>query len=381
MSSLKDKPRIALVHDWLLRIGGAERVLKALHHIFPKAPIYSLFYNKNFTDEFLPNAKIIPSFIQKFPFFSKTYKLLLPLMPVAAESFDLRNFDIVISSSIAFSKGLILKPSTIHISYCHSPTRFLWNREQPSNKRQETRIVSVAKHFLRLWDKSASARVDYFIANSENTARRIKKYYGRESTVIYPPVEIGESGIMNYELRETKNHNSLFMLHNSYYLIVSQLHPHKNIEIAVDAFEKLNMPLVVIGTGPLLKKLKTRNCKLKTINFLGYQPDDIVYHYLQNCRAFIMPQEEDFGIAPIEALKHGKPVLALRRGGALEYIQEGINGEFFDSPHPAVLADGIRRLNENYQNYNPEIIKKTAEQFSHERFKDDILNFLKQITI
>lgn len=365
--------RIALVHDWLNNLGGAERVLIELHNIFPKAPVYALFSNKKFVREFLPEAEIKTSSLQKIPLVSKLYKYLFFMMPSAVESFDLSDFDVVISSSVIFSKGLILKPKTRHVCYCYSPTRFLWDRHAEYENKGWLAVLS--RHLLRIWDRQASDRVDEFVAISKNIQSRIKKYYGRESKIIYPPVMV-ESRITNYELRNSENHNPKFIIHNSgnYYLIVSRLFPHKNIDVAIDAFNKLGYELIVIGEGPAKKDLK--KMAGKNIKILGYKKDDEVRDYYYNCKAFIMPQEEDFGLTPLEAMSFGKPVLALRKGGALETVVENMTGEFFDDPIPEALADGVRRLNENYNNYSPLVIQKWAEKFSREKFKKEILNLL-----
>lgn len=362
--------KIALVHDWLLSLGGAERTLKVLHEMFPEAPVYTFFYNKKFTDDFLPNAQIRSSFIQnlyKLRIFN--HKLFLPFLPIAAESFDLSEYDLVISSSIAFSKGLILKPKTKHICYCYSPTRFLWDWHNEYNQQNQNNgwPVKVVQHFLRIWDRQAANRVDQFVAISKNIQRRIKKYYGRESIVIYPPAQRfdpGSSKKSNLEIRP------------DYFLIVSRLFPHKNIDIAIKAFNKLDLPLVVIGSGPEYGRLKKMIEDKSMIKLLEEVPDEELAGYYANAKALIMPQEEDFGLTPLEAMSFGKPTLALHRGGALEYVLENINGEFFDDPHPAVLADGVRRLNESYQNYSPLVIKKTAERFSRSRFEEEIRNLI-----
>ena len=366
MSNEVKNLKIALVHDWILSLGGAERVLKVFHGMFPEAPIYTLFYNKEFTDKFLPNAIIIPTFLQKTRRWIKKHKLLLPFVPLAVESIDLSDFDLVISSSIAFSKGLILKIKTTHICYCYSPTRFLWDYHFEYSKRWPVRIL---QHILRIWDRQAANRADHFIAISKNVQKRIKKYYQRDSTVIYPPVEI-------YSSKKFPQANSPSV--KDFYLIVSRLFPSKNISIAIEAFNKLGYPLVIIGDGPERRKLE--KIAHKNITFLGELPDEYVERYYNQCKAFIMPQEEDFGLTPIEAMLHGKPVLALRMGGAIEYILEGINGEFFDDPTPEVLADGVRRLNENYKNYSPLVIKKTAERFSRQRFENEIRSFIEKVT-
>ena len=366
-TELKDK-KIALVHDWLLNIGGAEKTLKVLHEIFPAAPIYTLFYNKEFTDSFLPKADIRPTFLQKTKRWVRSHKLLMPLMPIAIESIDLSDFDLVISSSVSFSKGLILKPRTTHVCYCYSPMRQVWDwqAEYKSESRKAPKIiVSLFQHFMRIWDRHASTRVDHFIAISKNVQQRIEKYYQRPSEIIYPPVNI------------SKNVATTSSQPKDYFLIVSRLFKHKNVQIAVEAFNKLEMPLVIIGGGPELKKLK--KIASANIKFLGHQPDEVVAEYYKNCLAFIMPQEEDFGLTPLEAMSYGKPVLALRRGGALEYIQEGINGEFFQDPTDQVLADGVRRIKTNLNKYNTAEIKKTAERFSKERFGVEIVEFIEKV--
>jgi glycosyltransferase involved in cell wall biosynthesis len=389
MSSGIKNLKIALVHDWLLNIGGAERVLKALHEIFPQAPIYTLFYNKKFTDDFMPDADIRPSFLQRAYRFFGTHKLLTPLLPVAAESFDLSNFDLVVSSSVSFSKGLILKPKTRHICYCYSPMRQVWDWQ--AEYRSEPHLVSgwlvsLFQHFFRIWDRLASTRVDEFVAISENVRQRIKKYYHRDAVIIYPPVNIFDpAGPKSLDPRGPEILSNILYFSDrgiirqdgyGYFLIVSRLFKHKNIDIAVNAFSKLEWPLIVIGSGPELKKLRRRAGPI--IKFLGYQTDEAIRNYYSACNAFIMPQEEDFGITPLEAMSCGKPVLALKRGGALEYIQEGVNGEFFEDPTPEVLADGARRLKEGIEvgKYDPVIIRKTAERFSAERFKVEMLQFL-----
>jgi glycosyltransferase involved in cell wall biosynthesis len=284
-------------------------------------------------------------------------------MPSAVESFDLSEFDTVISSSVSFSKGIVLKPKTKHICYCYSPTRFLWDRNADY---EHSGIFSrISRHFLRIWDRQAGDRVDQFVATSENVRRRIKKYYNKDSVIIHPPISLTSN---NYML-----HAKHFSL-TDYYLIVSRLHDFKNIHLAIDVFNKLNLPLIIIGDGPAkgkLNKMADKNIKL-----IGYQNDETVIAYYKHCRAFIMPQEEDFGLTPIEAMSFGKPVLALRKGGALETISEGMTGEFFDDPIPEALADGIRRLNENYEKYNAESIKLTAEKFSREKFRNEILKLV-----
>ncbi len=353
--------KLAIVHDWIKDISGAERVLLELHKMYPDAPIYTLFHDEKFTKQLIPHAEIRASFLQKFPFILRKYALYSWLMPAAIESFDLSDFDTVISSSAIFSKGLVLRPQTRHICYCYSPSRFLWDRHAEYVREKDTWTAKLFQHLLRLWDKSASERPTEFIAISQTVADRIKKYYGRDSTIIYPPVDIGKFG------RPLKTPNN-------FYLIVSRLYPHKNIDIAIEAFNKIGYPLIVIGDGPDRKRLE--RIAGKNITFLGRQSDETVASYYLGCRAFIMPQEEDFGLTPIEAMSFGKPVVALARGGATETIIEGVTGEFFDDPIPEGLADAVRRLNQNYSNYQPEKIKEQAQKFSSEKFASAIQSLL-----
>ncbi len=354
--------KLALVHDWLNTLGGAERVLIELHKTFPQAPIYVLFYDKRFVRQWLPDAAVHASFLQKIPFITRIYPMLALLMPIAIESFDLSHFDRVISSSVTFSKGLVLKPSTKHICYCYSPARFLWDRHaEYINGREYPWLTRISQHLLRLWDYSAADRADHFVAISEAVKDRIGKYYRKEATVIYPPATL--------TARPEK-----IVPHQDFYLIVSRLYDYKNIRLAIETFNKLGYPLVIIGDGPDRRALE-REAK-KNIVFLGARDDATLASYYNACRAFIMPQEEDFGLTPVEAMQFGKPVVALRKGGALETVVEGRTGEFFDDAIPEAMADAIGRLNARYTSYYPTEIKEHAKQFSAERFKAAIMQVL-----
>jgi len=350
--------KIALVNDYLVSYGGAEKTFKVLSDIFPDAEIYTLFYTQDIKQKFFPSQIIHTSFLQKFPrFFRKHYQLLLPLLPIAAETLDLREFDIVISATHSFIKGIITRPKTTHICYCYSPTRYLWDKAR----------ARFLMHYFRVWDRQASERVDKFIACSKTVQNRIQKYYKRDSIVIYPPVEFSHlrSGC------EGRAGGSEF------YLIVSQLRKYKRIDLAIEAFNKLGLELVIIGEGPEKRKLK-RKAK-KNIKFLGWLPDEKVAEYYQNCTAFIFSSEDDFGIALVEAMFYGKPVLAYRKGGATETIIESKTGEFFNYQNSAVLADGVRRLRLNLKNYDPQFISRHAQQFSREKFEKEMKDFVNQV--
>ncbi len=366
--------RVAIVHDMLIRLGGAERVVLALKEMYPEAPIYTLLYDKKL-DPWFGGFDVRASWLQKLPpFLRARQKYLLKLMPLAVESFNLRDFDLVISSSTAFAKGIITRANTKHVCYCHSPAGFLWDATFSYLQSQnlgwlKKQAAMRAIHKLRIWDKSSSKRVDYFIANSEATRQKIAKYYRRESQIIYPPIpDLGlEEEKEGKSKPETKKAD--------YFLVFSQLAKHKRIEVAVEAFNKLELPLVVIGDGPERKALQ--KMAGSNIKFLGFLPDGQAARYLQNCRAFIFSGEDDFGIAPVQAMKFGKPVLALRAGGALETVREGVSGEFFDYPLPEIMADGVRRLLD--KQYDENIIKKTVERFSQENFKRDVGSLIEEI--
>ncbi len=393
MSIPNKKPKIAIVHDFLTCFGGAERVLMSLHKIYPEAPIYTLLYDESKMKKYFPDAKIKTSFLNKFPkFLRKRKKYLLPLMPTAAETFNLRDYDIVISSCNSFVKGIITKPKTVHICYCHAPTRFLWDwrfnylKEGKIRKFKKLFLIPLL-HYLRMWDKSASDRVDYFIANSQNTVDKIKKFYGRESEIIYPPVSNywfhSPNGVKRSEAVEPIMQNGstalkgLWSQLEGYFLIVSRLSPYKKIDLAIRAFNKLELPLVIIGEGNDKKRLE--KMAEKNIKFLGFQPEEKVMEYYQNCQALIFPGEDDFGMTMAEAMATGKPVLAYRKGGALEIIKEGETGEFFDDPIPELLADGVRRLRKNMENYDTGKIKLQAEKFSEKEFERKIEEVMNKI--
>jgi len=410
--------KVALIHDYLIRFGGAERVLLELAEMFPEAPIYTFLYDQEKMGEWFSSERVRPSFLQKFPqFLRRRHKWLLPLMPIVPETFDLREFDLVISSSSAFAKGVVVRPKTTHISYCHNAARFLWDYSAEYLSQQKLGafrqiVASNIFSYLRIWDRSASKRVDYFVANSRTTASRIKKYYSQDSKVIYPPVNLAvfdgskndfqkhkispsdenftrqadslsvpqkqDGTMLARQLERFESHIfSPSLALGDYFLIVSQLTPYKKIDVAVEAFNKLGLSLVIIGEGPQEEYL--RSIAKENIKILGWLGDEETAEYYKNCFAFIFPGEDDFGIAPVEAMSWGKPVLALDFGGAKETVLPGMTGEFFEAATPEVLADGVRRLRDNYKNYSPLVIRKWSEKFSKERFRQEFAEFVKKV--
>lgn len=366
--------KVALVHDFLTQYGGAERVLEVMSEMFPGAPIYTLLYDKEKMRGKFADKVIHSSFLQKFPkFLRKRYKYLLPLLPTAPETFDLREFDLVLSSSGAWSKGIVVRLDTVHLSYIHSPMRFVWDANEDYLRQQgkEAGINFFARsilNYIRIWDKSAADRPDHLIANSKYTQQRIKKYYGRESTVIYPPVDIASC-----------RDEAVPRLYDGErpFIIVSRLSPYKKIEAVIEAFNKLGLPLVIIGEGQQEKYL--RSIAKENVKFLGWQPDGQIQKHYQNARAFIFASVDDFGMAPVEAMSFGAPVLAIRKGGVKEVVIEGQTGEFFDAATPEVIADGVRRLVENEKNYDKQVIIDRAKEFSKERFVRELGEYINNV--
>jgi len=381
--------KVALVHDFLDQYGGAERVLEVLAEMFPKAPIFTLLYDKEkMSAQGGPalswlNREIHTSFLQKFPkFWRQRKKWLLPFMPTAPETFNLRDFDLIITSSGAWSKGIVTRLNTVHISYLHSPMRFVWdsNEEYLQEKEGSKKIGFLARivlNYIRVWDKVAADRPDYLISNSIHTQKRVKKYYGRESAVIYPPVNNNfQFPISNFQ----SNFNDQISndgKNTKYFLVVSRLSAYKKIDKIIEAFNKLELPLLIVGEGAEEKNLKA--IAGKNISFLVFQNEADLQKIYAGARAFIFANEDDFGIAPVEAMSRGVPVLALRKGGVLETVIEGKTGEFFNSNEPEIIADSVRRFIEKESNYDRETIKKRANEFSRKIFVENLEGFINKI--
>lgn len=395
--------RVALVHDFLVQYGGAERVLEVMCGMFPEAPVYTLLHDREKMRGKFSGKEIRTSFLQSFPkFLRKKYKYLLPFMPTAPETFDLRDFDLVISSSGAWSKGIVTRVNTVHVSYLHSPMRFVWDANEEYLRQQEkSKAINffsrLLTNYLRVWDKAASDRPDHLIANSKYTQARIKKYYGRESVVIYPPVDMSfraDPALAGGAEESTQNKipSALSKVGPStlsaadfarddntgrYFLIVSRLAPYKNIDKVIEAFNKLELPLIVIGEGSQEKYLK--KISGPNVRVLGWQSDEKIQEYYSNARAFIFAGVDDFGLSPVEAMAHGVPVIAIRKGGAMETVLEGETGEFFDAASSEVIADAIRRFRENEEKYDREAIMDRAKKFGKERFRTEFMEFINSV--
>jgi glycosyltransferase involved in cell wall biosynthesis len=356
--------KVALVHDYLNQMGGAERVVIAFHQMFPDAPIYTSIYDPQRVDPVFQEMDIRTSFMQKFPLVTRHHQPYLPFYPFAMESLDLRDYDLVLSSSSAFGKGVITRPETMHICYCHTPMRWCWNYREYVEREQlgamARRVLPFLITGLRMWDQVSAMRVDHFIANSPVVAARIQKYYRRDAVVIPPPVEVSRFSFDPGIERE------------DYFLIVSRLIPYKRIDLAIEACNRLHLPLVIIGAGRDMERLK--RMAGPTIRFLGRLSDQEVLHYYARCRAFLFPGEEDFGITPLEAQASGRPVIAYGRGGSLASIVEGITGEFFYEQAVDSLAAVLASFEE--RRYKSQTIRNHALEFDTSRFRRRILQFI-----
>jgi glycosyltransferase involved in cell wall biosynthesis len=345
-------------------------VLLALHEIWPEAPLFTSVYNPN-TAPWAKIFKVESSFLQKFPLAKTTHELYPWLTPLAFESFNFDEFDVVISVTSADAKGIITKPKITHICYCLTPTRYLWSGYNEYFCSKALRVFSSPLvSYLRLWDKVAATRPDFFIAISKNVQRRIKKYYGRESTVIYPPVDIKKFKIENLNLK---------IQDEIYFLVVSRLVPYKRIDIAIEAFNKLGLPLKVIGTG--LEEGRLRKMAQGNIEFLGNLTDRQLVRYYQNCQALIFPTEEDFGLAPLEVQACGRPVIAFAGGGALESVVVGKTGDFFCPQNKEALLKKVLKYKNTRvlrEKFKSEECRQNAERFSKEIFKRKIKQFVEE---
>jgi len=353
--------KVAIVHDYLIKLGGAERVLEVIHKMFPDAPVYTFIFDAEKTQHKYDKWDIRPSYLQKMPWSKKKIDFYRPLMPAAIEQFDFSGFDLVISNNHSFAKGIITKPETVHVCYCHTPTRYLWHQVNIANNKLgwlTRKIAPYVLNYLRVFDYLSAQRVDYFMANSKAVKDRIKKYYRRDSDILYPPVDISRFNIS----KETED----------YFLIVSRLEPHKSVDLAISAFNDLGIPLKIIGAGSEYENLKSM--AKKNIEFLGEISDEEVERYISKCKAFIFPQEEDFGITALEAQACGRPVVAFRKGGALETVVDGKTGVFFDEQTAPCLAEAIR----NFDNikFDVQEIRNQAEKFSEENFMKNLSNLI-----
>jgi glycosyltransferase involved in cell wall biosynthesis len=357
--------KAALVQDRLNVFGGSERVLGDLHDLFPDAPIYTSIADLEVLPLSWRQWDIRTSKLQSVPFARKHHRLFLPLIALHFEQLDLSDYDLVISNSHCAAKAVVCKPGTFHVCYCHTPLRYAWTADPSAFYSKKTgrlskSVMAAAMHWARLWDYCSAARVDHFIASSQNARARIKKYYGRESSVVYPGVDISRFQVSNDI--------------GDYYLVLSRMMPYKRLDLAVSAASKLNRRLVVIGSGPderMLKKMAG-----PSVEFWGNLPDHQVADALSHCKAFLFPGEEDFGLTPIEAQACGRPVIAYGRGGATETVIDGVTGLYFNEQTVDALCESIVKLES--MTLDPCCARKNAERFSIEAFKQSFCSVLNE---
>jgi glycosyltransferase involved in cell wall biosynthesis len=354
--------RVAIVHDWGNQIGGAEAVLSVLKQMFPAAPVYmSIYWPEKMPAEYR-SWEIHTSFMNALPLAKRHHQPFLPLYPLAFESFNLRQFDLVISNKSGFCHGVLTGPETLHICYCLTPTRYVWDYEAYAQREGLGRLAGLLLrpilYNLRMWDRLAADRVDHFVAISKEVQRRIAKYYRRESVVIYPPVDTSR-----YRPQPERD---------DYFLIVSRLIPYKRIDLAVRACNELKLPLKIVGTGR--DQAALQHLTGPTVEFLGRVSDEEMGQLLSRCRAFIFPGRDDFGIAPLEAQAAGRPVVAYAAGGALDTVIEGVSGAFFHQPNWESLAEVLQRFDETA--YDPQAIRRHALNFDKTVFMEKLQLFI-----
>ncbi len=356
--------KIAIVHDWLTNMGGAEQVIINFNEIYKDAPIYTTFYNPDNLDEKLKGLDVKTSFLQKKKMVTN-HKKYFPLMPLAFENFDLNEYDVVLSSSSSCAKGVITKPGSIHICYCHTPMRYAWEKRDEyitGMGKIKRRLIKLLLHYMRIWDVSSANRVDYFIANSTETKIRIMKHYKRDAVVINPPVRC-----KLFNISETDG---------DYYFVVSRLVKYKRFDLAVKACKELGRKLIVIGDGPEKENLEKIANGNNNITFLGRQPDDVVKKYMAECKALLYPGEEDFGIVPVEAQASGRPVIAYGKGGVLDSVINGKTGVFFKEQTVDSLKDAICKFES--MKFDKQEIRKNALEFDESVFQQKIKNFINE---
>ena len=364
--------RIALVHDWLTGMRGGEKCLESFCEMFPDADLYTLIYSPDHVSPTIRSMKVRASWLNRLPAVERYYRYLLPLFPSAIESFDLSDYDLVVSSSHCVAKG-VLPQRALHIAYIHSPMRYVWDQHDAYFDANASRIAKIGmslwRRRLQRWDVRSSRRVEFFVANSDNVAVKIRKLYGREAAVIHPPVEVDRFFIQEQQ--------------EPYYLIVSALVPYKKIDLAIDAFNRLELPLKIVGEGPLRKRLQ-RMAK-PNIEFLGWVDDEALPRLYASCQALIFPGEEDFGIVPLEAQASGRPVIAYGAGGALETIipfngdrLEAPTGIFFYEQTVAALVDAVRLFERQSGRFDAPQLRRQAAKFSRPNFKTAMRAFVEE---
>ncbi len=367
--------RLAIVHDFLLSYGGAERVLEHVHELWPKAPVYTLRYDAEKMHHKMDGWDIRSSNMDRMPVVGKSaHALAMPFYPYAIEQFDLSDYDVVLSLSSVFAHGVITQPETTHICYYHTPARFLWDyhfqylKEKGWDRGVKGAAARRILHQLRQWDFLASKRPDVRLANSKTVQKRLSKFYHQDSEVIYPGIDFSRSTF--HVTRRPEASGPEARSTSDYYVTISRLTAPKRIELAVEACTKLNRPLHVIGVGDQLEYLQS--IAGPSVSFLGFLPDESVQHELEHCKALLWPNIDDFGLVPVEAMACGRPVVAFNQDGATETVIDGQTGVLFDNQTAEGLIAGIKRLDEIEDKLDPKKIQAHAQQFSKEAFQKKI---------
>lgn len=360
--------KVALVHDWLVSVGGGEKFLQNLYELFP-SPIYTLVQNqKNLKNTFFGDKEIFSSFIQKFPFAKTHHRWFLPFFPLAIEQFDLSKYDVILSSSHAVAKGVLTHAEQLHICYCHTPMRYAWDLYHQylteTNLHKSFVLGKMARlflHYLRMWDVQSASRVDYYVANSKFVAKRILKIYGKKAEVIYSGIDT--------------DYFSFCPKKEDFYLTASRMVPYKKMDVIVDAFSRMpDKKLVVIGEGPEFSKIKAK--AKKNVFLLGHQTDDQLKGYLQKAKGFVFAAIEDFGLLPVEAQSVGTPVIALGKGGVLETVVEGQTGLFFPEQTAESIMEAIQKFEKKEWDY--QLARQQGERFGKETFQKNFKNFVEK---
>ncbi len=374
-----DRLRVALIHDWLITLGGADRVLLALHDVFPQAPVFVALHALDRLPESFRRLDVRGTWLQRLPGATRRHRCLVPLMPFAFAHLNLRGYNVLVSSRHACAKGVSVAHGAIHVCYCHTPMRYAWDLAQEYLKATQAIVrpgARAALGWLRQWDWATSQRVDYFIANSHFVAGRIRRHYGREAAVIYPPVDTefftpDENSALP-SVRSVPLASGKAPDERDFYLFVSRLVGYKRVRVAVEAFNQLGRPLVVVGDGPERRRLEAM--ARGNVRVVGEVSDTVLRGYYRQCRALVFPGEEDFGMVPVEAQACGRPVIAYGRGGVLESVVDGVTGMFFKEQTPEALAAAVQKADDISWDYPT--IRRHAERFSQQRFLKEITNFI-----
>ena len=361
--------KTAIVHDWFAGYAGSERVVESLTNIYPDVPVHVLFnlLTKEEQKIVTKNSEIVTSFINKFRGVKRNHRKYLPLFPYAIEQFDLSNYDLILSSSHAVAKGVLTNSNQLHICYCHTPMRYAWDlthrylKESKLDKGLFGLFAKIILHYIRIWDASNVNRVDYFIANSNYIKKRIKKIYGRDAEVIYPPVDT-----QNFKCETLKD---------NYYLTASRLVPYKRIELIAKAFTKMpEKKLIIVGNGPDEKKIKTQSGK--NIELVGFQNGKALAKYMQKAKAFVFAADEDFGIMVVEALSAGTPVIAFNKGGVTETIKNGETGILFNEQSVESIIEAVKTFEQKENTFDSISLSNYAKQFDKNIFEEKLNKFV-----